>query len=226
VYDKIIAAGKKLATDGPGAVTQEPQQSQPSKTPPKTFETMMIDRMLRLYFYAKQANDPVQVDVMRLLTLYNMSKNASAQSPKDAINIPERYNELQKELSGNSNIQERLSRQHLANAQQIMAEFKKTFATTQQVDPDLEQKRRENLQRMQGPASQEGPARESVAQSVAEMTAQNFVGGMTASYQDQENQPIDEDYIDEKWSQKYKSSINCSNPKGFSQRAHCAGRKK
>jgi hypothetical protein len=35
-----------------------------------------------------------------------------------------------------------------------------------------------------------------------------------------------DDYIEEKWSQKYKSSINCSNPKGFSQRAHCAGRKK
>jgi hypothetical protein len=35
-----------------------------------------------------------------------------------------------------------------------------------------------------------------------------------------------EDYIEEKWSQKYKSSINCSNPRGFSQRAHCAGRKK
>ena len=35
-----------------------------------------------------------------------------------------------------------------------------------------------------------------------------------------------EDYIEERWSQKYKSSINCNNPKGFSQRAHCAGRKK
>lgn len=34
------------------------------------------------------------------------------------------------------------------------------------------------------------------------------------------------DYIEEKWSKKYKASINCSNPKGFSQRAHCAGRKK
>jgi hypothetical protein len=34
------------------------------------------------------------------------------------------------------------------------------------------------------------------------------------------------DYIEEKWSKKYKRSINCSNPKGFSQRAHCAGRKK
>lgn len=63
-------------------------------------------------------------------------------------------------------------------------------------------------------------------QGVAEMTAQNFVGGMTASYQQRENQPIDEDYIDEKWSQKYKSSINCASPKGFSQKAHCAGRKK
>ena len=30
----------------------------------------------------------------------------------------------------------------------------------------------------------------------------------------------------EEWSKKYKKSINCSNPKGFSQKAHCAGRKK
>jgi hypothetical protein len=34
------------------------------------------------------------------------------------------------------------------------------------------------------------------------------------------------DYIEEKWSAKYKRSVNCSNPKGFSQKAHCAGRKK
>jgi hypothetical protein len=34
------------------------------------------------------------------------------------------------------------------------------------------------------------------------------------------------EFIVEKWSQKYKSSINCSHPKGFSQRAHCAGKKK
>ena len=30
----------------------------------------------------------------------------------------------------------------------------------------------------------------------------------------------------EAWSDKYKKSINCSNPKGFSQKAHCAGKKK
>ena len=61
---------------------------------------------------------------------------------------------------------------------------------------------------------------------VTEVDAQNFVGGMTAGYQRRENQPVDEDYIDEKWSQKYKSSINCASPRGFSQRAHCQGRKK
>jgi hypothetical protein len=32
--------------------------------------------------------------------------------------------------------------------------------------------------------------------------------------------------VAEGWSQKYKNSINCSHPKGFSQRAHCAGKKK
>ena len=32
--------------------------------------------------------------------------------------------------------------------------------------------------------------------------------------------------VEKKWSKKYKKSIDCSNPKGFSQKAHCAGRKK
>ena len=36
----------------------------------------------------------------------------------------------------------------------------------------------------------------------------------------------DEEEIDEDWSEKYKKSIDCNNPKGFSQKAHCQGRKK
>jgi hypothetical protein len=36
----------------------------------------------------------------------------------------------------------------------------------------------------------------------------------------------EESEIDEKWSKKYKESIDCSNPKGFSQKAHCQGKKK
>ena len=32
--------------------------------------------------------------------------------------------------------------------------------------------------------------------------------------------------LDEGWSDKYKKSIDCNNPKGFSQKAHCAGKKK
>jgi len=32
--------------------------------------------------------------------------------------------------------------------------------------------------------------------------------------------------VAEAWSEKYKRSINCDNPRGFSQRAHCQGRKK
>lgn len=35
-----------------------------------------------------------------------------------------------------------------------------------------------------------------------------------------------ESQIEEKWSDKYKRSIDCNNPKGFSQKAHCQGRKK
>lgn len=41
-----------------------------------------------------------------------------------------------------------------------------------------------------------------------------------------EDQGVAEEQLDEKWTKKYKDSINCSNPKGFSQKAHCAGKQK
>ena len=41
-----------------------------------------------------------------------------------------------------------------------------------------------------------------------------------------EKHVVAEEELDEKWSEKYKKSIDCKNPKGFSQRAHCQGRKK
>ena len=34
------------------------------------------------------------------------------------------------------------------------------------------------------------------------------------------------EFVFEKWSKKYKSSINCSHPRGVSQKAHCAGKNK
>jgi len=37
---------------------------------------------------------------------------------------------------------------------------------------------------------------------------------------------VDSTKLNEIWSKKYKDSINCSNPKGFSQEAHCDGKKK
>ena len=43
---------------------------------------------------------------------------------------------------------------------------------------------------------------------------------------------LDENYnaprkgMKSRWSTKYKKSINCSNPRGFSQRAHCQARQK
>ena len=40
------------------------------------------------------------------------------------------------------------------------------------------------------------------------------------------NNCVPNESVEEAWSEKYKRSINCSHPKGFSQRAHCAGRKK
>ena len=42
-----------------------------------------------------------------------------------------------------------------------------------------------------------------------------------------ENTDIEEiEILEEEWSEKYKKSIDCKNPKGFSQKAHCDGKKK
>jgi len=49
---------------------------------------------------------------------------------------------------------------------------------------------------------------------------------LTKNPVDNQEQITPPNTLEEKWSQKYKSSINCSHPKGFSQRAHCAGKKK
>ena len=39
------------------------------------------------------------------------------------------------------------------------------------------------------------------------------------------SQPLFSSEMKEKWSEKYKRSIDCNNPKGFSQKAHCQGKK-
>ncbi len=58
--------------------------------------------------------------------------------------------------------------------------------------------------------------------------AQNDAGRGGKSSSGQGKTPI---YVstkpkNEDWSEKYKNSIDCNNPKGFSQKAHCAGKKK
>jgi len=58
--------------------------------------------------------------------------------------------------------------------------------------------------------------------------AQNDAGRGGKSSSGQGKTPI---YVstkpkNEEWSDKYKGSIDCNNPKGFSQKAHCAGKKK
>ena len=40
------------------------------------------------------------------------------------------------------------------------------------------------------------------------------------------NRDFSVETLEEKWSKQYKAKINCNNPKGFSQKAHCAGKKK
>lgn len=91
--------------------------------------------------------------------------------------------------------------------------------------PRLNDKRKQALVMSLYPITQSKPA---LAQNVVKLLDTAIIGeqpmdenqGWAATYNESD------DYIEEKWSAKYKRSINCNNPKGFSQKAHCAGRKK
>jgi len=88
--------------------------------------------------------------------------------------------------------------------------------------PRLNDRRKQALVMSLYPITQSKPA---LAQNVVKLLDTAILGveenqGWAATYNESD------DYIEEKWSAKYKRSINCNNPKGFSQKAHCAGRKK
>ncbi len=89
--------------------------------------------------------------------------------------------------------------------------------------PSLDQRRKTALVMSLYPKTQTNPK---LAATVVKMLDTAIGTGVEESHTVGFIQEQDPDYIEEKWSQKYKSSINCANPKGFSQRAHCAGRKK
>jgi hypothetical protein len=54
----------------------------------------------------------------------------------------------------------------------------------------------------------------------------NKVGDMIIRKISKISSILPESELNEKWSNQYKRSIDCSNPKGFSQKAHCQARKK
>lgn len=66
----------------------------------------------------------------------------------------------------------------------------------------------------------------SVIGNTAVIELQDTGGKLKVSVGQLKKQDASEEQLDEKWSEKYKRSIDCSHPKGFSQRAHCQGRKK
>ena len=64
-----------------------------------------------------------------------------------------------------------------------------------------------------------------LAKARAEGLSEFTVGGKTFKVKNSKK-IVKEAELTEKWSRKYKRSIDCSHPKGFSQKAHCAGRRK
>ena len=101
---------------------------------------------------------------------------------------------------------------------------------------DLEQRRIEDLEAKMDDLAQRAKEstdpkhiaalRHEFAKAKAERDSYHYVREWEDSAPGEDAQQTSLEPVDEEWSQKYKDSINCSNPKGFSQKAHCAGKNK
>lgn len=89
--------------------------------------------------------------------------------------------------------------------------------------PGLDERRKTALVMSLYPATQKNPR---LAATVVKLLDTAIGAPVEESHTVGYIQEENPDYIEEKWSNKYKRSIDCSHPRGFSQRAHCAGRKK
>ena len=101
-------------------------------------------------------------------------------------------------------------------------------ATNKQFDNDLKKHNQQGV--AEGESAREKWNRASAEREKKHNDAEKEMKARHARGEEDMKGSIDrlEKHINAKegWSQKYKSSINCSHPKGFSQKAHCAGKKK
>ena len=92
------------------------------------------------------------------------------------------------------------------------------FATTEDAEESvskIKRSDRSHAHKIQAAIAMEQRAKV-MGKTSAASVYRNFINSMKEKTKD----------MQESWSEKYKKSINCDNPKGFSQKAHCQGRKK
>lgn len=72
----------------------------------------------------------------------------------------------------------------------------------------------------------EGPLFSTTKKEIEETKNKKFEAPKLTMFSDEAPKEIKKKQIEEKWSKEYKRTIDCNNPKGFSQKAHCDARKK
>ena len=96
----------------------------------------------------------------------------------------------------------------------------KDEATAKSSVAKIKKSDRSHAHKIQAAVAMEQRARE-MGKTSAAAVYRKFINSMK-----DKTEKMNESSIDEKWSSKYKKSIDCNNPKGFSQKAHCQGKKK
>ena len=96
----------------------------------------------------------------------------------------------------------------------------KDEATAKSSVAKIKKSDRSHAHKIQAAVAMEQRARE-MGKTSAAAVYRKFINSMK-----NKTEKMNESSIDEKWSSKYKKSIDCNNPKGFSQKAHCQGKKK
>jgi hypothetical protein len=144
-----------------------------------------------------QASMSYEIDKTKLDDLYQQHARGLAEDEAKPVNMKRWLRDYERREDNNFHTENVLAMAQLVGTPEDVATMKKLV----------------KLHRGFGLGEKEFEIRHAIADRLRPLVKQKIADSQAQS-------------IEEEWSQKYKDSINCSHPKGFSQKAHCAGKKK
>jgi len=221
------------------AITEKTEEWSKLKTQQKEItlskeDQQAVIRAVHVYYFAKETNN----EQIKSSVSQSLNKSISVLNNKEFINrlYSQLTTAIPKARQENSEDVEKNKQAYLNNAAKFINDLEKVILNNTPKKDEFESIN-EGLYDWKEyylVSTKKKTNESSILQGISETKGLPMPG----SYE-QENKPFlrkggqklmalttEQEELEEKWSDKYKRSIDCNNPKGFSQRAHCQGKKK